>query len=165
MTALHRRTAIVGGLTLLGGGSVAAIGPNEDDGTEATTAERDDGTTTRIGSEEETSVRSDAEDGADSAAARSTLELSVSAPESVSATDGRAEFLLTVRNCGDEAVSVSLALEIGGVTDEFEPLELAPSEDADAYASYAGDSLGAGDHEWTVDVGDRRECGTLSVRE
>lgn len=159
MTDLSRRTAIVGGLALATDGAFAAAGTDE------TTAAEDDGVASGTDGERETTARFEAEDGPGPATAGAALELSVSAPESVSATDRRAEFLLTVRNCGDETVSVPIVLEIARLVDELETMELAPGEDADAYATYAGERLEAGDCEWTVAAGERREHGTLSVRE
>ncbi|WP_152424908.1 hypothetical protein [Natronococcus jeotgali] len=153
----YRRGVIAAGLASIGG-VVGAVGPGEGVDADSSGSVAD----VEGAADGERTDEADDETGGDDTAA-SALELSVSAPSSVSATDGRVEFLLTVRNYGDGTASAPIVLEIACLVDELEPLELAPGEEVDAYASYASDRFGPGDHGWTVAVGDRRERGTLSV--
>ncbi|WP_394739498.1 hypothetical protein [Natronococcus roseus] len=179
MTDPCRRSVIVGGLAVIAGGAITAVGTGDEgvgDGADANPNDSEpdaegsdeedwtdesgneaDGKADLEGSDEE-SAR-DAVDDPDTAAP--TLELSVSSPESVAASDGRAEFLITVANCGEETRSVLIALEVGCVEDELETPSLAPGEHTDAYASYT--DLDSGALEWSVAVGTVCERGTLSV--
>ncbi|WP_306052873.1 hypothetical protein [Natronococcus wangiae] len=91
------------------------------------------------------------------------LEMSVSATESTSVTEGYADFLVTVTNRGDDSVTVPVVLETEHVYDALETLELDPGESGDAYASLEARTLGSGDHDWTVTAGDAVETGTVSV--
>ncbi|MDG5760994.1 hypothetical protein QA600_16805 [Natronococcus sp. A-GB1] len=166
---------ITGGFALVAGDAITAVGtgdeavgdgadmnsnesgPDAEEPDEAGRSDEPGGEADLEGSDEE-SAR-DALDDPDTAAP--TLELSVSPPESVAASDGRAEFLITVANCGEETRSVPIALEVGCVEDELETPSLAPGEHTDAYASYT--DLDSGALEWSVAVGPVCERGTLTV--
>ena len=171
----RRRSVIAGGFALVAGGAITAVGTGDEavgDGTdmnsnesgpdaegsdEAGRSDEPDGEADLEGSDEE-SAR-EAVNDPDTAA--SALELSVSPSESVTTPEGRAEFLITVANCGEETRSVPIALEVGCVEDELETPSLAPGERTDAYASYT--DLDSGALEWSVAVGTVCERGTLSV--
>lgn len=92
-----------------------------------------------------------------------SLELSVSAPDSIARGES-ASFDLMVWNHGDEAVEVTVALEVSAVS-ESTTVEIPPG---DCYASYhsvwCGD-LSVGDNEWTVTADGETESGTLTVTE
>ncbi|MDG5818470.1 hypothetical protein [Natronococcus sp. A-GB7] len=171
----YRRSVIAGGFALVAGSAISAVGTGDEDADDGADADSNDNGTDAEGADEEGRVDesgdelegSDEESGRESvddpATAAPALELSVSLPGSIPAPKGRAEFLITVGNRGEETVSTPIALEVGCVEDELETPTLAPGESADAYASYAGTRLGRGTHEWSVAVGAACERGTLSV--
>ncbi|ELY56755.1 hypothetical protein C491_12150 [Natronococcus amylolyticus DSM 10524] len=148
---------IAGGFALVAGDAITAVGTGDEAvGDGADTNSNESGPDAE-GSDEESAH--EAVDNPDTAAP--TLELSVSPPESVATSEGRAEFLITVANCGEETRSVPIALEVGCVEDELETPSLAPGERTDAYASYT--DLDSGALEWSVAVGTVCERGTLTV--
>jgi hypothetical protein len=177
----YRRSVIAGGFVLVAGSAITAVGTGDEGADDGADADSNDNGTDAEGVDEEGWVDESGDEpdgeaeleGSDEESARESVddpataapafELSVSLPASIPAPKGRAEFLITVGNRGEETVSTPIALEVGCVEDELETPTLAPGESADAYASYAGTRLGRGTHEWSVTVGAACERGTLSV--
>lgn len=92
-----------------------------------------------------------------------SLELSVSAPDSV-AHGETACFDVTVWNHGEEAVEVTITLEVGDVT-ESSTVEIAARDCYGSFHTVAGSDLPVGDTEWTITADGASESGTLTVTE
>ncbi|WP_293030853.1 hypothetical protein [Natronococcus sp.] len=159
MTEPYRRSVIAGGLTLIGG-AISVVGPGKGADADSNGGDVDVG---GASDDEQTDEAGDEIGRDETDTAPPALELSVSVPESVSGPEGRAEFLITVLNCGGKTRSTPISLEVGRVQDELEAPSLAPGESVDTYASYAGRCLESGVLEWSVAVGTACERGTLSV--
>ncbi|WP_306052871.1 hypothetical protein [Natronococcus wangiae] len=91
------------------------------------------------------------------------LELDVHADEVTHVDLGNTAVQISVRNCGDEPVSVPIFLEIAHFDEELDVLELDPGESGSVRQSFDPRSLGLGKHEWTVMAGDETVVGALTV--
>jgi hypothetical protein len=111
------------------------------------------------GGDENTAEEDDTETEAD----ETSLELSVSATDSVAVLEEHVDFHVTVANQGAESATVPVVLEIAHVDEELETLEIDADESGDAYRSIEAREFGSGEHDWTIIAGDAVETGTVTV--
>ncbi|MFC4440181.1 MULTISPECIES: hypothetical protein [Natrialbaceae] len=91
------------------------------------------------------------------------LELTVDADDSTHVDLGHTSFRISVTNHGLDSTSVPVALEVAHFDEELETFELEGHDSASTRQSFDPRSLGPGEHDWTVTVGDETETGTLVV--
>ncbi|APX98063.1 hypothetical protein [Natronorubrum daqingense] len=130
---------------------------DDEDADDEPDAEDDDDDTESVNDETE----GDEQDEDESVDDDPTLELSVSAPESIT-TEDSARFTLTVRNEGDVDADLTVELEVDGDVHSVS-IGLNAGECDSSTLCVSGSSVGRGDHDWTVTAADETATGALSV--